>query len=141
MERTNGKRIAIVTGSALGLGYELTRQLIDRGWFVAGIDFNAERQTELAGEFPRGSYRGFVGDVSDEDFVKASVADIAKIGHIDLLINNAGQPSFKVPTAYEVVRPDAQGMRRTEPQNRQRDEHRRYARQRQRIRVLRHQMG
>ena len=49
MERTNGKRIAIVTGSALGLGYELTRQLIDRGWFVAGIDFNAERQTELAG--------------------------------------------------------------------------------------------
>jgi len=24
MERTNGKRIAIVTGSALGLGYELT---------------------------------------------------------------------------------------------------------------------
>lgn len=52
MEQTNGKRIAIVTGSALGLGYELTRQLIDRGWFVAGIDFNAERQTELAGEFP-----------------------------------------------------------------------------------------
>ena len=103
MERTNGKRIAIVTGSALGLGYELTRQLIDRGWFVAGIDFNAERQTELAGEFPRGSYRGFVGDVSDEDFVKASVADIAKIGHIDLLINNAGQPSFKVPTAYEAA--------------------------------------
>ena len=103
MERTNGKRIAIVTGSALGLGYELTRQLIDRGWFVAGIDFNAERQTELAGEFPRGSYRGFVGDVSDEDFVKASVADIAKIGHIDLLINNAGQPSFKTPTAYEAA--------------------------------------
>ena len=87
MERTNGKRIAIVTGSALGLGYELTRQLIDRGWFVAGIDFNAERQTEL----------------SDEDFVKASVAEIAKIGHIDLLINNAGQPSFKTPTAYEAA--------------------------------------
>ena len=123
MERTNGKRIAIVTGSALGLGYELTRQLIDRGWFVAGIDFNAERQTELAGEFPRGSYLGFVavcltvlagdfswgvyhgcvGDVSDEDFVKASVAEIAKIGHSDLLINNAGQPSFKTPTAYEAA--------------------------------------
>lgn len=103
MEQTNGKRIAIVTGSALGLGYELTRQLIGRGWFVAGIDFNAERQTELAGEFPRGSYHGFVGDVSDEDFVKASVAEIAKIGHIDLLINNAGQPSFKTPAAYEAA--------------------------------------
>ena len=92
-----------MTGSALGLGYELTRQLIDRGWVVAGSDFNAERQTELAGEFPRGSYHGFVGDVSDEDFVKASVAELAKIGHIDLLITNAGQPSFKTPTAYEAA--------------------------------------
>ena len=35
--------------------------------------------------------------------VAASVADIAKIGHIDLLINNAGQPSFKTPTAYEAA--------------------------------------
>ena len=33
--------------------------------------------------------------------MKESVADIATLGHIDLLINNAGQPSFKVPTAYE----------------------------------------
>lgn len=43
MTNSNGRNIAIVTGSALGLGYELTKQLI----------------------------------------------------------NNAGQPSFKTPTAYE----------------------------------------
>lgn len=47
---SNGRNIAIVTGSALGLRYELTKRLI---------------------------------------------ADIAATGHIDLLINNAGQPSFK----------------------------------------------
>lgn len=47
MSTTAGKKIAIVTGSALGLGYELARQLIDRGWFVAGIDFNAQRQAEF----------------------------------------------------------------------------------------------
>ena len=35
---SNGRNIAIVTGSALGLGYELTKQLIADGWFVAGID-------------------------------------------------------------------------------------------------------
>lgn len=35
--------------------------------------------------------------------MKESVADIATLGHIDLLINNAGQPSFKVPTAYEAA--------------------------------------
>ncbi|KFI48965.1 SDR family oxidoreductase [Bifidobacterium biavatii] len=100
MATSDGKKIAIVTGSALGLGYELARQLIGKGWFVAGIDFNAERQAELADEFPADSYRGFVGDVSDEAFVRESVAAIAAIGHIDLLINNAGQPSFKVPTGY-----------------------------------------
>lgn len=35
---SNGRNIAIVTGSALGLGYELTKRLINNGWFVAGID-------------------------------------------------------------------------------------------------------
>ena len=100
MTTATGKRIAIVTGSALGLGYELARQLIERGWLVAGIDFNAERQNELAERFGADSYHAFVGDVSDERFVNESIAKIAKIGHIDLLINNAGQPSFKVPTGY-----------------------------------------
>lgn len=100
MSTTAGKKIAIVTGSALGLGYELARQLIDRGWFVAGIDFNAQRQAELSQSFGKDEYRAFVGDVSDESFVKNSIAAIRQIGHIDLLINNAGQPSFKVPTAY-----------------------------------------
>ncbi|NMM99504.1 short-chain dehydrogenase [Bifidobacterium sp. DSM 109958] len=102
-QREGGRRIAIVTGSALGLGYELTRQLIEAGWFVAGIDFNEERQLELAKEFPADAYRAFIGDVSDEIFVKRSVGEIARIGHVDLLINNAGQPSFKTPTAYEAA--------------------------------------
>ena len=48
MSTAAGKKIAIVTGSALGLGYELTRQLIAKGWFVAGIDFNGGRQAELS---------------------------------------------------------------------------------------------
>ncbi|RSX56997.1 SDR family oxidoreductase [Bifidobacterium samirii] len=103
MAMDNGRKIAIVTGSALGLGYELTRQLIDRGWFVAGIDFDEARQVELTRMFPADSYQAFVGDVSDELFCKDAVARIAALGHIDLLINNAGQPSFKTPTAYEAA--------------------------------------
>lgn len=101
MANGNGKRIAIVTGSALGLGYELAKQLIEQDWIVAGIDFNAERQSELTKELPSDSYHAFVGDVSDEAFVKDSVTRISALGHIDLLINNAGQPSFKTPTGYE----------------------------------------
>lgn len=103
MPTTTGKKIAIVTGSALGLGYELASQLIANGWLVAGVDFNAERQAELTAQGPDDSYRAYVGDITDEAFVKESVADIVTLGHIDLLINNAGQPSFKVPTAYEAA--------------------------------------
>lgn len=50
MPTTTGKKIAIVTGSALGLGYELASQLIANGWLVAGVDFNAlnVRRTDRA---------------------------------------------------------------------------------------------
>ncbi len=157
MPTTTGKKIAIVTGSALGLGYELASQLIANGWLVAGVDFNAERQAELTAQWPDDSYRAYVGDITDEAFVKESVADIATLGHIDLLINNAGQPSFKVPTAYEAADVDKclkglKGMilwtvetlrrlRRAERENRPDYEHRRHTRQRERKRVLRHQVG
>ena len=157
MPTTTGKKIAIVTGSALGLGYELASQLIANGWLVAGVDFNAERQAELTAQWPDDSYRAYVGDITDEAFVKESVADIATLGHIDLLINNAGQPSFKVPTAYEAADVDKclkglqrhdsvdggnpQGLRRAERENRPDYEHRRHTRQRERKRVLRHQVG
>ena len=153
MSTADGKKIAIVTGSALGLGYELARQLIAKGWFVAGIDFNGARQAELSKTFAADEYRAFVGDISDESFVKNSVAAISKIGHIDLLINNAGQPSFKVPTAYEAADVDKclKGLKgmvlwsveilKAESQNRQRHVYCGNARQPQRIRVLRHQVG
>lgn len=81
MPTTTGKKIAIVTGSALGLGYELASQLIANGWLVAGVDFNAERQAELTAQWPDDSYRAYVGDITDEAFVKESVADIATRGN------------------------------------------------------------
>jgi NADP-dependent 3-hydroxy acid dehydrogenase YdfG len=99
---TNG--IAIVTGCAAGLGYELTRQLIGKGWLVCGIDFNEaamrKLNAEFDGEFDADHFRGFVGDITDEDFAQRSLAQISALGHVDLLINNAGQPSFKKPTEY-----------------------------------------
>lgn len=92
--------IALVTGTALGLGYELACGLIERGWCVVGIDFNAERQQELSKQWSEEEYVPLVGDISDEAFVQTAVEKASSLGHIDLLINNAGQPSFKVPTAY-----------------------------------------
>lgn len=91
--------LALVTGTANGLGYELTAGLIERGWRVAGVDFNAAKQQELAEKWGE-KYLPLVGDISDEEFVNSAVAKAHELGHIDLLINNAGQPSFKAPTAY-----------------------------------------
>ncbi|MBT1166861.1 SDR family oxidoreductase [Bifidobacterium simiarum] len=102
MTDSQGRRIAIVTGGASGLGLEFVRQLHDAGWLVANIDFNAEAMADLDGRFGEG-YLGFVGDVTDEAFTRETVGRIAVEGHIDLLINNAGQPSFKTPTAYEAA--------------------------------------
>ncbi|KAE8127053.1 MULTISPECIES: SDR family NAD(P)-dependent oxidoreductase [Bifidobacterium] len=96
--------IAIVTGCAAGLGYELTRQLIGKGWLVCGVDFNEaamrKLNAEFDGEFDADHFHGFVGDITDEDFAQRSLAQISALGHVDLLINNAGQPSFKKPTDY-----------------------------------------
>lgn len=94
------KKIAVVTGGAAGLGFELVRGLIEQGWMVNAIDFDDKRMTELANRFDAGSYKGYVGDITDETFINQTFSSIGANGHIDLLINNAGQPSFKVPTAY-----------------------------------------
>ena len=46
----------------------------------------------------------YVGDIKSHfQRSEGTVADTSSLGHIDLLINNAGQPSFKVPTAYEAA--------------------------------------
>ena len=38
---TNGKRIAVDTGSVSGLSREMAVRLTERGWFVTDVDFDA----------------------------------------------------------------------------------------------------
>lgn len=91
--------LAVITGSARGLGRALAQVMVERGWTVCGIDMDADAQRDA--EAVLGSlYVPYVGDVSDEAFVQASMRDIEMRGHVDVLVNNAGQPSFKVPTEY-----------------------------------------
>ena len=47
------------------------------------------------------NYKGFIGDISDSEFVKNVINEISNLGNIKILINNAGEPSFKLPTKYE----------------------------------------
>lgn len=91
--------LAIVTGGASGLGHAIVQQLIERQYTVCNIDFDAAKMAALQTTMgPR--YYGYVGDASDEAFIASCIGEISQLGHISLLVNNAGQPSFKAPTAY-----------------------------------------
>ena len=74
--------VAIVTGASSGFGYEICKQLIEKGYKVYGIS-----RREIA---PSG-VTAISADVSDESSVRSIVDEIAlKEGRIDLLIANAG---------------------------------------------------
>ena len=95
------KEIIIITGGANGLGLELVKQSIEKGLFVCNIDRDWEKVDNLNNTY-KDNYRGFIGDISDEEFVKNSIKEISALGDIKVLINNAGEPSFKMPTYNKI---------------------------------------
>ncbi len=94
------KEIVIITGGANGLGLELVKKFIEKDYFVCNIDRDFERMQTLDNTY-KNNYKGFVGDISDSLFVKDIINQISNLGNIKILINNAGEPSFKLPTQYE----------------------------------------
>lgn len=86
-------RTALVTGGAYGIGFAIAEALAEAG---ARIAFNCRSRKNLdaAMEAYRAKgieARGYIADVTDEEAVRALVADIEKdLGTIDILVNNAG---------------------------------------------------
>ena len=86
-------KVALVTGAAYGIGLAIARAFAEAG---AKIVFNCSRQETvdrgLAAYKELGiDAKGYLCDVTDEQAVKAMVADIEKtVGTIDILVNNAG---------------------------------------------------
>lgn len=95
-------KIIIITGGANGLGYELVEEAIKNNLFVCNIDRDRPKMGLLSEKFKK-NYIGFIGDISDDEFVKNTVEQISHIGEIQVLINNAGEPSFKMPKDYSKV--------------------------------------
>ncbi|KRA37613.1 MULTISPECIES: glucose 1-dehydrogenase [unclassified Nocardioides] len=81
--------VAIVTGSAKGIGLSIARELTGRGYRVVVSDINAS-DAEVAAKELDGAI-AVPCDVRDEDQVKALVADtVAHHGRLDLMVPNAG---------------------------------------------------
>lgn len=93
-------KIIIITGGANGLGYELVKQAIEKNLFVCNIDRDIEKMKELEDTY-KANYKGFIGDISDEEFVINTIKEISELGDIQILINNAGEPVFKMPADYK----------------------------------------
>ncbi len=92
MGRLDGK-VAIVTGTARGIGKAIGRRFAAEGALVAGVDVLAELGEQSAGEVTAegGHLRFYAGDISQEQDVRRIVQSVLdEHGRVDILVNNAG---------------------------------------------------
>ena len=75
-----------ITGAGRGIGFELARQSVEKGWNVIGSVRSSDAQSELARKLPEIAVVKF--DVTDH----AAIEKVANAFHtpIDVLVNNAG---------------------------------------------------
>ena len=79
--------VALVTGSAVGIGKAIVESLLKRGSTVAGLDINPS----ICDTFDHPAYLGLCCDVSDETSVCQAIRTVARrFGGLDILALNAG---------------------------------------------------
>jgi NAD(P)-dependent dehydrogenase (short-subunit alcohol dehydrogenase family) len=87
------EKIALVTGGNRGIGREITRQLLLRGFrvFVGARDAAGGERAIAQMATPRGRALFLSLDVSDSASIRAAAREFAgRADHLDVLVNNAG---------------------------------------------------
>ena len=83
-------KVALITGSARGIGFAFAKAYVKEGAKVVIADINIERATKSAAEIGDAAFAVKM-DVTNQDSIEHAVAEtIKKFGKIDILINNAG---------------------------------------------------
>lgn len=111
---TMERKVALVTGSATGVGAATVLQLAQRGWNVVVNYSRSEAEAEAAAAACREAGADVLllrGDVSQDAHCRALVdATVARWGRIDALVNNAGVSVFGASAAWDAL--DAEAFQR-----------------------------
>lgn len=87
-------RTWMITGVSSGFGYEMTRQLLERGDTVVGTVRNTKKVEGLIAQYPE-TFDCQMLDVTEMEKVHAFVRGMfEKHGRIDVVVNNAGYGLF-----------------------------------------------
>jgi acetoacetyl-CoA reductase len=83
------KKVAIVTGGTRGIGFEITKTLVEEGYDVAAIYYGNEEAAKTCAQ--QTNARTYKVDVSNFDSCQSGCALIEQeLGPVSILVNNAG---------------------------------------------------
>lgn len=85
-------KVALITGSAAGIGAGIAERFSEAGAMVVIFDVNGDGALRMEQKLHQtGRALAIQGDVANEEDVKAAVArTVAEFGALDILVNNAG---------------------------------------------------
>jgi 3-oxoacyl-[acyl-carrier protein] reductase len=82
-----GRRTAVVTGAASGMGLAVAERFVTEGWTVVGVDRDAESLLVQAAAHDPAAFRPAVADITDRGAVSRALGDLSGL---EAVVNAAG---------------------------------------------------